>query len=415
MRAEILTVGTELLLGQIENTNARFLSQVLADLGIDVFYHATVGDNPQRLDEALRTALARSDLVLVSGGLGPTMDDITRERLAEVTGCPLVVDPATLSRIENSFRHRGMAMPPGNRKQAMLPRGAVPIPNPVGTAPGVLLEVGRQALILLPGPPAELVPMTRGSVIPYLIGRLERTGGRVVIRSRVLKLVGIGESAAEAQIGDIIASQGNPTVVPLAEQGEVHFRITAKARDQEAANTLIAPVEAAILDRLGNHVYGQDGDTLEGVIAGLLVKRGSRLAVAESCTGGRVACRLTSMPGSSAHFERGLVVYSNQAKVELVGVAPELLERHGAVSREVAAAMADGVMSRASTDFGLAVTGIAGPGGGSSCKPVGLVFFGLAGGGPTATFERQFTGERSEVRRRAATCALELLWERLRG
>ena len=363
----------------------------------------------------MRAALARSDLVLVSGGLGPTTDDITRERLAEVTGRPLIVDPVGLSRIESIFRGRGAAMPPANRKQAMLPEGAVPIANPVGTAPGVLLEVGRQAVILLPGPPAELVPMTRDSVIPYLIDRLERSGERAVIRSRVLRLVGIGESAAEARIADIMAGQGNPTVAPLTGEGEVQFRITAKARGPEAADALIAPVEAAIRNRLADHVYGRDDDTLEGVIGGLLIKRGARLAVAESCTGGGVAWRLTRVPGSSAYFERGLVVYSNQAKAELAGVAPELLERHGAVSREVAAALADGVMRRAGTDFGLGVTGIAGPGGGSDCKPVGLVFFGLAGGGPTATFERRFAGDRSEVKRRAVAYALELLWGRLRA
>jgi nicotinamide-nucleotide amidase len=414
MRAEILAVGTELLLGQIENTNARFLSRALADLGIDVFYHVAVGDNPQRLDEAFRTALGRSDLVLVSGGLGPTSDDITRERLAEVTGRPLVLDKESLAHIEDFFRRREVAMPSGNRKQAMLPSGAVPIPNPVGTAPGVLLERGRQTVILLPGPPVELVRMTRVTVIPYLEERLERAGERAVIRSRVLKLAGIGESAAEAEIADIMAAQGNPTVAPLAGEGEVHFRITAKAADPQTADAMIAPVEAAILDRLARHVYGRDDDTLEGVIAGLLARLGSRLAVAESCTGGGVAYRLTSVPGSSAHFERGLVVYSNQAKVELAGVTPELLERHGAVSREVAAALAEGVMAHARCDFGLGVTGIAGPGGGFPSKPVGLVCFGLAGGGPTATFERRFAGGRSEVRRRATTCALELLWGRLR-
>ncbi len=414
MRAEILAVGTELLLGQIENTNARFLSRALADLGIDVFYHVAVGDNPQRLDEAFRTALGRSDLVLVSGGLGPTSDDITRERLAEVTDRPLVLDEESLAHIEDFFRGRGVVMPPGNRKQAMVPRGAVSIPNPAGTARGVLLEIGRQTVILLPGPPRELLPMTRGTVIPYLRERLERAGERAVIRSRVLKLVGIGESAAEEEIAAIMAGQGNPTVAPLAGDGEVHFRITAKAGDRHAADALIAPVEAAILDRLARHVYGRDDDTLEGVIAGLLAERGSRLAVAESCTGGGVAYRLTGVPGSSAHFERGLVVYSNQAKVELAGVAPGLLERHGAVSREVAAALAEGVMAHARCDFGLGVTGIAGPGGGSPSKPVGLVYFGLAGGGPTATFERRFTGGRSDVRMRATTYALELLWGRLR-
>jgi nicotinamide-nucleotide amidase len=415
MKAEILAVGTELLLGQVGNTNARFLSRVLADLGIDVFYHVTVGDNPHRLDDALRTALARSDLVLVSGGLGPTMDDITRERLAEVTGRPLVPDAVSLARIEDVFRRRGVTMPASNRKQAMLPQGATTIANPVGTAPGVLLEVRGQTVILLPGPPAELVPMTQDSVVPYLRARLEPSDGRAVIRSRVLKLVGIGESAAEAQIADIIAAQGNPTVAPLVGEGEVQFRITAKARDQTAAEALIAPVEAAIRDRLGGYVYGRDDDTLEGAIGRLLVRRGGRVAVAESCTGGAIACRLTGIAGSSAYFERALVVYSDQAKVELAGVAPALLERHGAVSREVAAALADGVMRRAGTDFGLGVTGIAGPGGGSEGKPVGLVCFGLAGGGPTVTFERRFAGDRSEVRRRAAAYALELLWGRLRG
>ncbi|MDQ7794782.1 MAG: competence/damage-inducible protein A [bacterium] len=416
MRAEILAIGTELLLGQIANENARHLSRVLAELGVDVFYHVTVGDNPGRIDGALKAALERSDLVLITGGLGPTADDITRERVAAVTGRPLHLHPPSLQAIEAVFARTGRPMAASNRKQALLPEGALALPNPVGTAPGAVLDIGRATVVMLPGPPAELTPMVHDHLVPYLEGRLRVGGELKIITSRVLKLAGIGESTAEARIADLIAAQGNPTIAPLAGQaGEVSIRITAKAAGRAEAVALIEPVEAAIRARLGSHIYGTDDDTLAAVVARALARRGSTLAVAESCTGGLLGHLLTSLPGSSAFFERGLVVYSNRSKVEHCGVDPLLLERHGAVSAEVAAALAEGVRRLAATDFSLAVTGIAGPGGGSTDKPVGLVFAGLAGGGATLAAGRRLPGDRGTVKRRACLFALELLWQRLEG
>jgi len=413
VRAEIVATGTELLLGQKVNENARYLSEILADLGIAVRQHVVVGDDAASIDAALTAALARSELVVTTGGLGPTEADLTRERVAAVTGRPLVLHRPSLEAITSLFARIGRPMPESNRKQALCPEGAVVIPNPLGTAPGAIVETGGRMIVMLPGPPAELRAMVEQTVAPFLAERLQQAGQRSVIRSRVLRLVGIGESAAMARIADL-AGGDNPTLSPMATGGEVWLRITARAACRRDADTLIDTVEEAVRPRLGDHIYGRDAETLEAVVGRVLAAHRQTLAVAESCTGGLVAHRLTSVPGSSAYFERGLVVYSNRSKTELADVAPELLARHGAVSAEVAGAMAEGVRRSAGTDFGLAITGIAGPGGGTEAKPVGLVFFGLAGGGPTLTDSRMFPGDRKAVKLLASNRALELLWRRLR-
>lgn len=423
MVAEIITVGTELLLGQILNTNARRLALACAEAGIDCYRQVVVGDNLARAAEAIAAALGRADVVLISGGLGPTQDDLTREAIARATGLELELDPDSLEHIRQFFTQRGRPMAESNRRQAMLPRGARAIPNPHGTAPGVLLELGPKVVVAMPGPPGELEPMLDDQVLPYLAARAGvpaggGTGGPAVLRSRVLKLVGIGESDAESRVADLLG-QSNPTVAPLVSAGEVHFRITAKAPTAADAARLIAEAEARLRERLGPHVFGADEESLAGAVIAAFQARGWTLAVAESCTGGLVADELTNVPGSSAVFERGLVTYSNASKIELCGVAPELLQAYGAVSEPVAGAMAEGVRERAGTTVGLGVTGIAGPGGGSEAKPVGLVYIGLAGpwtpaegGAPGGTVVRrhQFAGRRRENKRRFAQQALAHLW-----
>jgi len=407
LTAEIVSVGTELLLGQIANTNAQYLSRVLNDLGYDVYYHTAVGDNRARAAAAVRQALDRSDLVVTTGGLGPTTDDLTREAVADALGLPLELDEGTLGSIARFFEARGRPMPESNRRQALVPRGGRPIPNAHGTAPGILVEHGDKVVLLLPGPPAELVPMVEDSVRPYLA---RRAGGRpMVLVSRVLKSFGIGESDAEQRVLDLIAGQSNPTIAPLIDSGEVHFRITAKAPDRARALALIAGVEERLRERLGDHIFGADDETLEGAVAAALVERRFSLAVAESCTGGLITHSLTNVPGSSRFLERGLVCYSNASKVQLLGIDEALLAAHGAVSEPVAKAMADGVRRAAGTDYGLSTTGIAGPGGGTPDKPVGLVYIGVAGPRGTRVQRHRFMGQRQENKRRFTQQALALL------
>jgi nicotinamide-nucleotide amidase len=404
MVAEILSVGTELLLGQIVDTNAAYLGRMLGALGIDLYRKTTVGDNAPRLEEALRQAAARADLLITSGGLGPTQDDLTKETIAHVFGEALVMDAPSLDQLEAFFRRRGVEMVERNRKQALIYANGQPIPNPNGTAPGALLEKDGKLVISLPGPPRELVPMVEAFVIPFLSARLG--AGRVVLRSRILRFIGIGESSLEERVDDLLAST-NPTVAPLAHLGEVHLRLTARAPTEAEAEHRIAPLEREIRERVGAFIYGVDEETLEEATVRALERRGKRVAVAESCTGGLLGARLTTVPGSSTVFPGGIISYANETKERLLGVAPELLALHGAVSQPVAEAMARGAREALGADLGVSITGVAGPGGGSEEKPVGLVYVGLADAdGATAT-QHQFIGQRSDVRGRAAHAALD--------
>ena len=406
MNAEIVAVGTELLLGQIVDTNSAELSQTLAGLGINVYYHSAVGDNPLRMAAVLAQALTRSDVVIVTGGLGPTEDDLTREVLAAVTGRPLVEDPAALAHVQGYFRATGREMTANNLKQARLPRGASILPNPRGTAPGIHLEHGGVHVFCVPGVPTEMRTMVKESVAPRLAAIM---GGGAVIRSRTLKFYGIGESALETRVVDLMHGS-NPTLAPYAGMGEVKLRITARAGSEAAADALIRPLQAELEARLSEYLYGYDDDTLEAVVGRLLSGRGMRVAVAESCTGGLVAHRLTNIPGSSAYVEQGWVVYSNEAKMRELGVPPALIENHGAVSDEVARAMAAGALERSGADIAVATTGIAGPGGGSEAKPVGLVHFACAvKAGAVSSHFRRFRGNREDIKWRAASEALNLL------
>ena len=405
MRAEIVAVGTELLLGQIIDTDAVYLAQRLAELGIDLYFKTTVGDNLERATWAVRESLARAEVVITTGGLGPTQDDLTTQAVALATNRELELHTESLQRIEAFFVSRNLPLLESQRKQAMIPQGSQAIPNPVGTAPGFILELEGKVVITLPGPPRELQPMVEQTVVPYL----RRRAGQGVIRSRVLRFVGIGEAALEDLLLDLIKGAGNPTIAPLASPGEVKIRLTAKATDVQSADELIAPLEREIRRRAGQWLYGLDEETLEQAVGRLLREAGATLAVAESCTGGLIGHRLTNVPGSSDYLLCDVVAYSNQAKKSLLGVPEDTLAAHGAVSAETAVAMARAARRVGEADYGLAVTGIAGPTGATPEKPVGLVYMALAWSDGEDWEQHQFGGQREDVKLRAAQTALDLL------
>ena len=409
MAAEVICVGTELLLGDILNSNAQFLARELADLGIPHYYQTVVGDNPIRIQAAVTIAAQRSTLLLFTGVLGPTPDDLTLETLAECFGVPLVEHPEILVDIEAKFTSRGRAVPPSNRKQALLPQGARVLPNPLGTAPGVIWQPRPDlTLLTFPGVPREMQAMWRETAVPYLQqqGWVQRT-----IVSRMLRCWGISESAMAEQVRDYL-DLTNPTVAPYASQGEAKLRITAQADCRSAALALIEPVELALRAELGLDCYGTDEDSLASVVGALLQQRHQTLAVAESCTGGGLGQMLTTIAGSSTYFRGGIIAYDNQVKIDLLGVDPALLLQDGAVSEAVAATMALGTQRALHTDWALSITGIAGPGGGTATKPVGLVYLGLATPDRRAlTVKHEFAAFRGRewVRLLSANGALDLL------
>ena len=410
MTAEILAVGTELLMGQIANTNAQYLSRRLADLGIRVLWHSVVGDNPERLAQSVRLALSRADLVITTGGLGPTKDDLTKETVAQALGLPLVCHDDILARIETFFRQIGREMVPSNAKQAWLPQDCVPVPNPNGTAPGCLLEREDRVVVLFPGPPKEMIPMFEQTVFPWLRQRSGR-----VLASRMLRVFGLGESQMEARILDLVDAQQNPTIAPYVGDGDVVIRVTASAPTDEAATAMLSPVVEAITQRLGGCVYTTTGESLEEVVAQLLKARGLTVSCAESCTGGLIAARLVNVPGVSDVFERGYVVYADKAKREELGVSGETLARYGAVSAQVAREMADGLIRKTGCDVAVAVTGIAGPGGGTPEKPVGLVHVCVKTPQDERSREIRLNGNRERVRTMTVLHALDLVRRSLLG
>ncbi len=411
--AEVICVGTELLLGSILNTNAQFLAQQLAEIGVPHYYQTVVGDNPDRLKKVLAIACERSRLLIFTGGLGPTPDDLTTETLADFFEVPLVEHPEVLADIEQKYARRGRTMTDSNRKQALLPEGAAVLPNPSGTAPGMIWQPRTGLTILtFPGVPQELQLMWRETAVPYL---RSQGWGREILYSRMLRFWGIAESALAEKVASYLDS-ANPTVAPYAGQGEVRLRVSAWADSEAAALQLIEPVEHHLRQIGGMDYYGSDDDTLATVVGRLLQTHQHTLGVAESCTGGGLGAMLTQVPGSSAYFMGGLISYDNQAKVNLLGVNSEDLETHGAVSEAIAQQMAMGARSRLGTTWGLSITGIAGPGGGTVQKPVGLVHIGLAGpDGFVTSVEHRF-GElrgRDWIRQVSACAALDLLRRKL--
>jgi competence/damage-inducible protein CinA-like protein len=408
MRACILAIGSEMLTPFRVDTNSLFITERLNAIGYDVRLKAVVGDDVDELAEVLRTAGGWADLIVITGGLGPTEDDVTRDVVARVYDMPLDVDEAIVDRIRDRFARRGMTMPDINRRQAMVPRGAVVLENPNGTAPGLWIERGRAAIVLLPGPPREMKPMLESVVRDRLAPR----SGTAGLFRRVLKITGRAESDVDAQAQPTYAKwTSNPVPISttiLAVLGQIELHLTAQAASPDAAH---AALDVAVLEMqqvLGPSVYSTDGRSLEGVVGDLLRQHALTIAVAESCTGGLLASRLTDVPGSSDYVERGVVCYSNRSKTELVGVPAALIAEHGAVSEPVARAMAEGIRSRAETNIGIGITGIAGPGGGTPEKPVGTVSVAVIVDDETRVRTFQFIGGRDMVKFQAAQAALNM-------
>ena len=412
MNAEIISVGTELLLGHTVNTDATIVAQALSELGINLLYACTVGDNAGRLKSALEQALQRSDLVITTGGLGPTKDDLTKETMAETVGKPLVEDADSLERIKQYFKGRYCSE--NQLKQALLPQGCTVLPNDVGTAPGcVVSDRQGKRIIMLPGPPAELTPMLYRYAVPFL-----QQAEQSAIYSDHIHVFGKGEGAVAEEIAAYLDG-ANPTAATYAKDGEMFVRVTAKAKTKQEAEALCRPVTKEIVAILGDVVYGVNTDSLEQTVVNALKSRGETVAAAESCTGGLVSKRLTDIAGASAVFEMGACTYSNRIKHKLLHVPQELLEQYGAVSEQVAKAMAQGVRKTAGSTYGIGITGIAGPGGGTAEKPVGLVYIGFTNG--TETWVKKLGGVQTAERSReyyrmiSASAALNMLRRYLQG
>lgn len=409
--AELIAVGTELLLGNIANTDAQMISQGLSQLGINVYYHTVVGDNPQRVRQAVDIARGRADILITTGGLGPTCDDLTKVAVAQAFGKELVYHEPSAQRIRERFAQRGTPVTENNFQQAMVPEGCTVLDNDWGTAPGVAFQAGGTHVLMLPGPPRECAMMFRHRALPYL---QQLADG--VIASRTVKTFGIGESAAEALLRDLMNALHNPTLAPYAKPTGTELRITAHAPTREEALRLIAPVEERVKAILGDKVIGVDVDSLEEVCFALLKDRGLTVGTAESCTGGLLAKLLTDLPGSSAVFRGGVVSYTNGVKAGLLGVPQDLLDRYGAVSPQVAEAMARGAKAALGCDIALSTTGVAGPDADDRGNPIGLVYLGLAWGDQCQVTEfRAGPVERERVRRQAAQTALDLLRRHLTG
>ena len=408
MVVELICVGTELLLGNIVNTNAAYLSEKCALLGLSMYHQTVVGDNAERLKESLETALNRSDVVILSGGLGPTQDDLTKETAAEVMDIPLKEDPHSRERIEEYFKNsQYKVITDNNWKQALVPEGAIVLDNENGTAPGIIMEKNGKSVILLPGPPGELIPMFEGKVYDYL-NKLQPE----IIYSTMVRICGLGESFVENEIRDLIDNQTNPTIATYAKIGQVDLRVTAKAASEKEAAKLAKPMLKELVKRFGDHIYTMDEHkSLEEVIVHFLKERSLTLTTAESCTGGMIAARITDVPGASEVFKQGLVTYSNRAKRKLLDVKKTTLKEYGAVSEKTAKEMAKNGAFITGSDACVSVTGTAGPTGGTEEKPVGLVYIGCCYNNKTVVKEFHFKGERQKIREQATANALILLRE----
>ena len=398
---ELIAVGTELLLGEIVNTDGAYIASRLKDVGVNAYYQTVVGDNPDRLASVLREAASRSDVIITTGGLGPTYDDLTKEVICRVFGRKLVRDEESLEHIRTFFSRIGREMTPNNEKQADLPEGAV------------IFQSGKCTVIMLPGPPMECEPMTDTYVVPYLTRPEEG-----MLTSRFIRIWNVGESAVEARLHDLMTESVNPTIAPYAKSGSVQLRVAAKAATAEEGSALCDPVVRKILDTFGENAYEESGDGLPGYVFALLRKRGMTLSAAESCTGGLISKLMTDLPGVSEVYMGGVCTYSNEAKSALLGIDPALIRDKGAVSEEVAREMAERVRNRFSTDLGIGVTGIAGPGGGTAEKPVGLVYIAVADRETTEVRKCSFgtlRRTRERIRADAANTALDMVRRRLTG
>ncbi|MGD6962780.1 competence/damage-inducible protein A [Fictibacillus phosphorivorans] len=397
MNAEIIAVGSELLLGQIANTNAQFISKGLADIGVNVFYHSVAGDNQNRLSSVIQTARKRSDLIIFTGGLGPTKDDLTKETIAKLFQKELVHDEAALEYITNYFVQTNREMTPNNKKQALIIEGSVVLPNDNGMAPGMAFTHGNNTCILLPGPPSEMRPMFNNYVIPYLYSMMDV---QTKFHSRVLKFFGIGESVLETKLQDLIEKQSNPTIAPLASEHEVTIRLTAAHPSETEAKRLLDEVEQEVLSRTGSYFYGYNDETLESQTFDLLLNNQLTIASAESLTGGLFSKIITDFPGASAVYQGGVVVYSNALKQSMLKVPHNLITDHGVVSSECAEWMAEEIRKQSKTDIGISFTGVAGPDA-QEDKPAGTVFIGISIGNQTYSYSIKLAGSRKGIRERA--------------
>lgn len=407
MTVEIIAVGTEILLCNIVNTNAAYLAEKCAGLGLSCYHQDVVGDNEERLMETIRLALTRADIILLSGGLGPTQDDLTKEAAAKVMGKELYLHEPSREAIRQFFAERNLEITENNWKQAMVPEGAVVVENPGGTAPGIIIAENGKHVVLMPGPPGELIPMFEKSIMPYLAGL---TSG--VIYSQTVKICGVGESKAESMVEDLVSAQNNPTIATYAKTGEVHLRVTATAPDEKEAKKLVKPMVKELKGRFGNHVYTTDSEvTLEKAVVDLLAANKLTACTVESCTGGMLSARLINVPGVSEVFKSGYVTYSNKSKRKLLGIKKNNLMKHGAVSEQIAREMAKTAAVLARTDVSVSTTGIAGPDGGTPEKPVGLVYIACNVCGRTTVKECRFHGSREKIRESTVSAALSLMRE----
>lgn len=408
MIAEIVSVGTELLMGQVVNTDAQFIAQRLAPLGFQVFYHTTVGDNVKRLTAVVHQAVERSDVVVFTGGLGPTDDDLTKETVAAALGLTVELIPEEAERLKKHFETRGYVFTPNNLKQASFPKSAIILPNAFGTAPGCIMTAENKTAILLPGPPRELFPMFQNHVMPYL----EKLSGNKLY-SRELRIFGKGESTITYELRDIIETQTNPTVAPYVKTGEVSLRVTALCQNEAEGEQLARPMISEIISRLGDIVYSTVGESLPETCARMLTDDGQTLAIAESCTGGLVASELVAIPGCSKFLLEACVTYSDAAKVSRLGVRQETLDQFGAVSEQCAREMAEGMRKISGADYALATTGYAGPDGGTEENPVGTIYIALARPGETLVKRLSLFGDRARIREIATLHAFDLLRRKL--
>ncbi len=409
LTAEIIAIGSELLTPDRADTNSLWLTEKLNNIGIEVKLKTIVGDDDARLEETIKDALRRSRFVITTGGLGPTEDDITRKIAARALSRRLMLNEKVLESIREKFQRMGRPMPEINSRQAMIIEGAEVLENPNGTAPGLYLDQDERAIALLPGPPREMRPMFENFVLPKLIAR----AGDVRVARRILRVAGLGESAVDERIAPVYTQYKNPQTTILFNQSEIEIQLTAQAKTEQDAELLLDGLAGQIEERLGDAIFAFRGETMEEVVGLRLAVKGFTLAVAESCTGGLISERLTKVSGSSVYFMEGVVTYSNDAKIRSLGVDADLIAARGAVSAEVAEAMADGVRRRADTDFGISVTGIAGPSGGTEEKPVGLVYIALADDAHVEHRKLMLPGDRHLIRWRASQAALDLLRRRL--
>jgi len=414
LQAEIITVGTEILLGQILNTNVKFLSEQLASLGINLYFNTTVGDNKDRLKQALAIASDRADLVILTGGLGPTADDLTKESLAEFLQLPLVVVPEELNKIKSLYHKTGHKWAENNIKQcAFIPNSYI-LTNKVGSAPGMALKFENTAFVVLPGPPKEMTCMFLNYAVPWIKNTFNCEVSDMLY-SKILKFTGIGEPSLEVLLADLFEVQTEITLALYAKTGEIQLRITTRAENKEDFERKISPVLTEIKKRTIPYLFGENEIIFTEAVAQLLLQKNLKISTAESCTGGMLAQYFTSIPGSSGFFLGSVVSYANNIKEQVLGVSSDLLEKHGAVSREVGSAMAERIRVLTGSDLGIGVTGIAGPSGGTQQKPVGLVYIALATPDKTICNECHFNGDREMIRLRSVDKALYLTWKYLKN